>query len=47
MWDESSVGAIVKVVSKLEEQGKSVSVIGMNPASELLYQKLLGITTSH
>lgn len=47
LWDESSVGAIVKVVSKLEEQGKSVSVIGMNPASELLYQKLLGITTSH
>lgn len=47
LWDESSVGAIVKVVSKLEEQGKVVTVKGMNPASELLYQKLLGITTSH
>ncbi|MFJ7826490.1 SulP family inorganic anion transporter [Psychrobacillus sp. NPDC096623] len=47
LWDESSVGAIVKVVSKLEEQGKIVKVKGMNPASELLYQKLLGITTSH
>ncbi|SDN10081.1 sulfate permease, SulP family [Psychrobacillus sp. OK028] len=46
LWDESSVGAIVKVVSKLEEQGKIVTVKGMNPASELLYQKLLGITTS-
>lgn len=47
LWDESSVGAIVKVVAKLEEQGKTVTVKGMNPASELLYQKLLGITTSH
>ncbi|WP_277584420.1 SulP family inorganic anion transporter [Psychrobacillus antarcticus] len=46
LWDESSVGAVVKVVSKLEEQGKTVSVVGLNPASELLYQKLLGITTS-
>ena len=47
LWDESSVGAIVKVVSKLEEQGKTVTVKGMNPASELLYQKLFGITNSH
>ncbi|WP_107842002.1 SulP family inorganic anion transporter [Metasolibacillus meyeri] len=40
LWDESSVGALVKVVSKLEENGKTVSVIGMNPASQALYQKL-------
>ncbi|MEC1179806.1 SulP family inorganic anion transporter [Metasolibacillus meyeri] len=40
LWDESSVGALVKVMSKLEENGKTVSVIGMNPASQALYQKL-------
>lgn len=47
LWDESSVGAIVKVVTKLEEQGKKATVKGLNPASEILYQKLLGITSSH
>ncbi|MCZ8532561.1 SulP family inorganic anion transporter [Psychrobacillus psychrodurans] len=47
LWDESSVGAIIKVVTKLEEQGKKATVKGLNPASEILYQKLLGITSSH
>lgn len=47
LWDESSVGAIVKVVTKLEVQGKKATVKGLNPASEILYQKLLGITSSH
>lgn len=47
LWDESSVGAIVKVVTKLEEQGKKITVKGLNPASEKLYQKLIGISTSH
>lgn len=47
LWDESSVGAIVKVVTKLEEQGKKITVKGLNPVSETLYQKLLGISTSH
>ncbi|MER2170798.1 MAG: SulP family inorganic anion transporter, partial [Psychrobacillus psychrodurans] len=47
LWDESSVGAIVKVVTKLEEQGKKTTVKGLNPASEILYQKLIGISTSH
>lgn len=47
LWDESSVGAIVKVVTKLEEQGKKTNVKGLNPASEILYQKLIGISTSH
>ncbi|KYG88902.1 hypothetical protein A0U40_14475 [[Bacillus] sp. KCTC 13219] len=40
LWDESSVGALVKVISKLEEKGQTVTVIGMNPASQALYQKL-------
>lgn len=47
LWDESAIGAIVKVVSKLEEQGKVVQVIGMNPASEKLYQQLLGMRSTH
>ncbi|MEK4080157.1 SulP family inorganic anion transporter [Solibacillus sp. FSL K6-1126] len=47
LWDESAVGAVVKVVNKLEEQGKTVKVIGMNPASEKLYKKLLNVSVSH
>lgn len=47
LWDESSVGAIVKVVTKLDEQGKKTTVKGLNPTSEILYQKLIGISTSH
>ncbi len=47
LWDESAVGAVVKVVTKLEEQGKTVKVIGMNPASEKLYKQLLGVSVSH
>ncbi|MED4551092.1 SulP family inorganic anion transporter [Lysinibacillus capsici] len=47
LWDESAVGAVVKVVTKLEEQGKTVKVIGMNPASEKLYNQLLNVGVSH
>lgn len=47
LWDESAVGAVVKVVTKLEEQGKTVQVIGMNPASEKLYKQLLGMSNAH
>ncbi len=47
LWDESAVGAVVKVVTKLEEQGKTVKVIGMNPASEKLYNQLLNVSVSH
>lgn len=47
LWDESAVGAVVKVVSKLEEQGTIVHVKGLNPASEELYNKLLGLSGGH
>lgn len=47
LWDESAVGAILKVVMKLEEQGKTVKVIGMNPASEKLYKQLLNVSSAH
>ncbi|MEK4701816.1 SulP family inorganic anion transporter (plasmid) [Lysinibacillus capsici] len=47
LWDESAVGAVVKVVTKLEEQGKTVQVIGMNPASEKIYKQLLGMSSAH
>lgn len=47
LWDESAVGAVVKVVTKLEEQEKTVNVIGMNPASEKLYKQLLNVSASH
>lgn len=41
LWDESAVGALLKVVTKLEEKGTHVNVIGMNPASQTLYQRLV------
>lgn len=47
LWDESAVGAVVKVVTKLEEQGKTVKVIGMNSASKKLYKQLLNVSVSH
>ena len=47
LWDDSAVGAVVLVVTKLEEQGKTVKVIGMNPAREKLYKQLLNVSVSH
>lgn len=41
LWDESSVGAVVRVVQKLQERGQQVTVVGMNPASEKLYKRLM------
>lgn len=41
LWDESSVGAIVKVKQKLEEEGVRVTIRGLNSSSEQLYEKLL------
>ncbi len=41
LWDESAVGAIFKVVSKLESKGIYVTIQGLNSSSELLYEKLL------
>ena len=39
LWDESSVGAIVRVVQKLEERNQKVTIVGMNPASTKLYER--------
>lgn len=47
LWDESAVGAVVKVVAKLEEQGTAVHVKGINPASEELYNKLICLSGGH
>ena len=41
LWDESAVGAIFKVVNKLESKGIYVTIQGLNSSSELLYEKLL------
>ncbi|KXH81828.1 SulP family inorganic anion transporter [Sporosarcina sp. HYO08] len=41
LWDESAVGAILKVKEKLEQKGKKVELIGFNPASEKLYNQLI------
>lgn len=47
LWDESAVGAVVKVVNKLEEQAIIVHVKGLNPTSKQLYDKLLGLSSGH
>lgn len=41
LWDESAVGAIFKVVQKLEGKGVKVKIVGLNTSSEQLYKKLL------
>ncbi|ARK24431.1 sulfate permease [Sporosarcina sp. P37] len=41
LWDESAVGAILKVVQKLESKGVAVTIQGLNSSSEQLYEKLL------
>ena len=41
LWDESAVGAIFKVVQKLEGKGVKVKIVGLNSSSEQLYEKLL------
>ncbi|MDV6378285.1 SulP family inorganic anion transporter [Sporosarcina sp. GW1-11] len=41
LWDESAVGAILKVKQKLEEKGVDVTICGLNSSSEQLYEKLL------
>jgi sulfate permease, SulP family len=47
LWDESAVGAVVKVVTKLEEQSIHVNIKGLNPTSKQLYEKLLGLSIGH
>lgn len=44
LWDESSVGAIVRVVQKLEERNQKVTIVGMNPASTKLYERLMTLS---
>ncbi|WP_153731504.1 SulP family inorganic anion transporter [Sporosarcina obsidiansis] len=41
LWDESAVGAIFKVIQKLEGKGVNVMIQGLNSTSEQLYEKLL------
>ncbi|WP_186670938.1 SulP family inorganic anion transporter [Sporosarcina sp. BP05] len=40
LWDESAVGAIVKVKQKLEQKSVKVQIEGLNSSSEQLYKRL-------
>ncbi|WP_342505998.1 SulP family inorganic anion transporter [Sporosarcina sp. FSL K6-2383] len=40
LWDESAVGAIVKVKQKLEQKGVKVQIQGLNSSSKQLYEQL-------
>lgn len=44
LWDESAVGALVKVIHRLEAQHVQVNVTGLNPVSQALYNQLSGLT---
>ena len=39
LWDESAVGAVLKVSQELEQKGISVSIQGLNSSSAKLYQQ--------
>lgn len=41
VWDESAVGAILKVKQKLEERQCTVQITGLNASSERLYQQFM------
>src|SRR5699024_4914576 len=41
LWDESSVGAIIKVKQQLEYKGSKVEIVGLNTSSEKLYKQLI------
>lgn len=39
LWDESAVGAVLKLKKQLEEKGVTVTIQGLNSSSEQLYQQ--------
>lgn len=41
IWDESAVGAILKVKQKLERKGVTVHLIGLNSSSKKLYETFM------
>ncbi|AOV07567.1 SulP family inorganic anion transporter [Sporosarcina ureilytica] len=41
IWDESAVGAILKVRQKLEQKGIDVQISGLNSSSQELYKQLM------
>ncbi|MCU1636121.1 MAG: SulP family inorganic anion transporter [Cryobacterium sp.] len=47
VWDASTVAALDAITTKYEHQGKSVSIQGMNTASEQMHSRLAGNLGSH
>lgn len=41
VWDESAVGAIIKVKQQLEKKGVTVDIQGLNSSSEQLYRQFI------
>ncbi|MHA6252641.1 SulP family inorganic anion transporter [Oceanobacillus sp. CAU 1775] len=39
LWDESAVGAVLKLRQQLEKKGVTVNIVGLNSSSERLYQQ--------
>ncbi|HZW68009.1 MAG TPA: STAS domain-containing protein [Pseudogracilibacillus sp.] len=40
LWDESAVGAIIKVKQQLEAKNCKVQITGLNASSEKLFEQL-------
>ncbi|WP_257786625.1 SulP family inorganic anion transporter [Paenibacillus crassostreae] len=48
IWDQSAVTAIVKVITKYEQMGKHVKIVGLNEESRILIDKIgLSVPSGH
>jgi len=47
IWDDSGVGALVKVEDLLKEKGIQVEVVGLDASSKKIISKLEGVSSSH
>ena len=47
VWDDSAVGALLKVRDMLESSGNTVHFTGLDQSSEQLIAKITGVTLPH
>ncbi|MGC7931441.1 SulP family inorganic anion transporter [Lysinibacillus sp. VIII_CA] len=47
IWDDSGVGALMKVIDMLQEKGINVEIINLDGTSKKIMNKLDGISSSH
>ena len=47
IWDASTVASLDAIATKYERKGKSVTIVGLNPASSDRHERLTGQLASH